>query len=63
MNINATIPRMMTVREIARTGVLPENAIRTMLKNKTIPAVYSGNKALINFDKLCDYLNSLSANA
>lgn len=61
MNLNTTIPHMMTVREVAKTGVLPENAIRTMLKNKTIPAVYSGNKALINFDKLCDYLNSLSA--
>lgn len=61
MNVNTTIPHMMTVREVAKTGVLPENAIRTMLKNKTIPAVYSGNKALINFDKLCDYLNSLSA--
>ena len=63
MNLNTTIPHMMTVREVAKTGVLPENAIRTMLKKKTIPAVYSGNKALINFDKLCDYLNSLSANA
>ncbi len=58
-----TIPKMMTVREVARTGVLPENAIRTMLKNKTIPAVYAGNKALINFDRLCDYLNSLSASS
>ena len=54
------IPKMMTVRQIAETGVLPENAIRVMLKNGQIKAVYSGKKALINFDMLCEYLNTLT---
>lgn len=52
-------PRMMTVREIAATGLLPENALRTMLKNGTLPAIYSGRKAFINYDNLCAYLNAL----
>lgn len=52
-------PRMMTVREIAATGLLPENALRTMLRAGTIPAVYSGKKAYINYDNLCAYLNAL----
>ena len=43
------LPQMMTVRQIAKTGLLPENAIRVMLKNGQIKAVYSGRKALINF--------------
>lgn len=54
------IPRMMTVRQIAATGLLPENTIRVMLKNGQIEAVYSGRKALINFDNLCAYLRTLS---
>ena len=53
------IPKMMTVREIAQTGLLPENTIRVMLRNGQIQAVYSGKKALINFDNLCAYLRTL----
>jgi len=49
-----TMPKMMTVRQIAKTGLLPENTIRVMLRNGQIQAVYSGKKALINFDNLCD---------
>jgi len=52
-------PRMMTVREIAATGLLPENALRAMFKTGTIPAIYSGRKAFINYDNLCAYLNAL----
>ena len=57
--MNTNIPKMMTVREIAKTGLLPENTIRVMLKNGQIQAVYSGKKALINFDNLCAYLRTL----
>ena len=55
-------PRMMTVREVASTGVLSEHALRVLLKKGNLPAIYVGNKALINFDKLCENLNSLSSN-
>jgi len=54
-----TLPKMMTVRQIANTGILPESAIRSMLKNGEIHAVYSGKKALINFDTLCNMLANL----
>ena len=53
------IPRMMTVRQVAATGILPESAIRKMLKENKIPAVYSGKKAFINFDLLCQQLSNL----
>lgn len=53
------IPKMMTIRQIAETGLLPENTIRVMLRNGQIQAVYSGKKALINFDNLCAYLRTL----
>ena len=45
-------PNLMTVRQVARTGILPEHALRSMLKNGMITAVYVGKKAFINYDTL-----------
>lgn len=53
------IPRMMTVRQIAATGLLPANTIRVMLKRGELPAVFSGTTAYINFDILCEELRNL----
>lgn len=55
------IPTMMTIRQVAKTGILPEAAIRRMVKDGTIPAIYSGSKAFINFDTLCNMLARLGA--
>lgn len=52
-------PKFMTIKEVAKTGILPETALRRMLKEGKLPAVYSGRKALINYTILCNYLNSL----
>ena len=54
-----TPPKMMTIREIAKTGLLPEHALRMMLKAGKLPVIYVGCKALINFDKLCEQLSTL----
>ena len=54
--ISTQSPRMMTIREIAKTGLLPENALRTMVKNGRAPHIMVGNKALVNYDKLCQML-------
>lgn len=53
-----TIPRFMSIREVARTGLLSEYTLRLMEKQKQLPCVYTGRKCLINFDKLVDQLNS-----
>lgn len=53
-------PKMLTVREVARTGILPEHALRLLLKAGKLPAIYVGKKALINYDKLCEQLSELS---
>lgn len=60
MNVNK-IPRMMTVREIAGTGLLPEHALRMMLKSGKLPAIFVGKKAFINYDNLCEKLSALEA--
>ena len=54
-----TQPKFMTIKQIAQTGLLPETALRRMLKAGQLPAVYSGRKALINYSSLCQYLNAL----
>ncbi|MBR3721339.1 MAG: hypothetical protein IKN12_01105 [Selenomonadaceae bacterium] len=60
MDIETTKPpRMMTVREIAKLGIMPEHALRIMLKAGQLPALYVGKKALVNYDKLCDLLRNL----
>ena len=58
-NQNATPPRMMTIREVAKTGLLPEHALRLMEKQKMLPCFYVGKKCLINYDKLIEQLQQL----
>lgn len=59
MNENIQLPSMMTVRQVAGTGILPENAIRVLLRQGKISAVYSGRTAYVNFGKLVEFLNNL----
>lgn len=49
-------PRMMTIREIAETGVLPEHALRVLVKDGKLPAIKCGTTYRINFDTLLDML-------
>ena len=49
-------PRMMTIREVAKTGVLSENALRMMIRDGRAPCIMIGNRALVNFDRLCKIL-------
>ena len=56
-------PTMLTIRETARTGILPEHALRLLLKAGKLPVIYVGKKALINYDRLCEQLSTLGANS
>ena len=53
-------PNMMSVRQVAKTGILSEYALRAMLKEGKLPAIYVGNKALINYDMLCEQIKNLN---
>jgi hypothetical protein len=48
----ARLPKLMSIREIAQTGVIPEHALRRLVKEGKVPCVYSGRKALICFSRL-----------
>ena len=49
--------RMMTIRQIAATGLLPEYTLRRMVKSGQVPAMFSGNRALVNYGLLVKLLN------
>ena len=43
-------PRMLSIKETARTGILPETALRSLVKQGKIPGIYVGAKFLVNYD-------------
>lgn len=52
------IPRMLTIKQVAREFGLAENFVRSLAKSGTIVAVRAGTKYLINADRLIEFLNS-----
>lgn len=52
------VPRFMSIREVAKTGILSEYTLRLMEKQKQLPCLYSGRKCLVNFDRLVEQLNN-----
>ena len=59
MENKQNLPRFMTIRELARTGILPENAIRTLVKTGQAPCIFVGRKALINVTKFLEQLEGI----
>ena len=50
-------PRMLTIREAAKEAHLAENYVRFLCRSDEIVYVRAGNKYLVNYEKLLDYLN------
>ena len=53
------LPKFMSINQVAKTGILPEKLLRSMAKRGELPAIRSGNKTLVNFDRLVEMLNNL----
>ena len=49
--------RMLSIRQCAALGLISEHALRLMVKQNIVPAVYVGKKALINVRLLENVLN------
>ncbi len=47
----------MTIREVARTGLISEHYLRLRLKQKGLPGFYSGSRFLIDYAALVDLLH------
>ena len=53
-----TIPTMMTIREVAKTGLMCEYTLRALVKQGKVPYVKAGVKVLINFELFYEQLNN-----
>jgi hypothetical protein len=52
-------PKMMTIRQVAATGVLSEYTLRLLAKQGRLPCIYSGRRCLINYNALLAQLDGL----
>lgn len=52
-------PTLMTIPQVAATGLLSEYALRKLHKEGRLPAFTVGKKVLINYEMLLEQLNSL----
>lgn len=59
MTTNEQIPKMMTIRQVAATGLLPETALRRLAAENRLPALKVGNRLLVNYDRLVQMLDEL----
>ena len=50
-------PRMLTIKETAKETHLAENYLRFLCRTDAIVYVRAGNKYLINYEKLVEFLN------
>ena len=48
------IPRFMTIREVAKTGLISEHYLRLMAAQDRLPGVYSGNRFKVNYGALVE---------
>lgn len=53
---DASMPRMLSIKEAAQLSGLGEYCIRRMCKQNEIRYIKSGTKYLVNYDWLLDYL-------
>lgn len=50
----------MTIRQAAATGILSEHHLRLMQKRGELPGIYTGNRFMVNYNLLVEYLNAES---
>lgn len=59
MTNGGSLPRMMTVRQVAKTGMISEYALRQLVKQGKVPCIALEHKVLINFDAFVEQLQQL----
>ena len=58
-----SVPKFMTIREAARTGIIAEHHLRLMQKQGKLPCIMAGKKCLINYQLLVEQLTEESKKA
>ena len=52
----------MTIKEAAKTGIMPENTLRRLCKADKVPCINIGRRTLICYDALIEYLKNIKPN-
>ena len=52
--------QFMSIREVARTGLISEHYLRIMVKKGECPCIKSGKKVLVNVPALREKLDAMS---
>ena len=55
--MNTTMPTLLSIRQVAQTGLISEYTLRSMVKQGYVPHVKVGTKVLINYEMFCNQLN------
>lgn len=53
-------PKLQTIRQIAKSGLMPEHALRLLIKQGKLPALYINSKALLDITVVIEYVKKLS---
>ena len=56
---NENLPRMMSIRQVAKTGLISEYALRQLIKQGKVPCIALEHKVLIKLDAFIKMLNNL----
>ncbi len=52
-----TVPKMMSIKEVAKATGISESSIRLMVREGKLPSIRMGTKYLLNCSKVCDLIN------
>lgn len=55
--VQTNIPKFLTIRETAATGILSEHHLRLMAKRNELPGIYAGTRFKVNYPLLVAKLN------
>lgn len=53
---------LMTLRQVAATGIMSEYGLRQLAKQQRLPCVYVGNRCYVNYRQLQEQLAHLPGN-
>lgn len=56
-----SVPKFLTIREVARTGLISEHYLRMMERRGELPGIRTGNTFRVNYGMLVERLNQESA--
>lgn len=59
MDNNNRTPKLMTIREVAKTGILSEYTLRLLHKQGKLPCIELPRKTLVNYTALMQQIQDL----